>query len=191
MRLLKFTQFGQPEEPIWVNPEHILSFAARKPGGSYLHIQGRANALPVVQEPSQVLEMCLEEGAAPQPVQTGVTARDLECDVRGFMWQFGLGTPTRLTLPSSEALDIRKRLVIEESTELVEALERGDSIEAVDLAYVAIGTLVACGVQLKPVWDEVHRANMAKVLDPVSGQLQKPAGWKAPDVAGALRGLLL
>lgn len=45
------------------------------------------------------------------------------------------------------------------------------------------------GIDLGPVFEEVHRANMAKVGGPTraDGKILKPEGWTPPDVAGVLR----
>ena len=58
----------------------------------------------------------------------------------------------------------------------------------VDLDYVVEGTRVAFGVRSGPVWAEVQRANMDKLGGPMrdDGKLLKPAGWRAPDIRGAL-----
>ncbi|NIQ95452.1 MAG: nucleoside triphosphate pyrophosphohydrolase family protein, partial [Desulfuromonadales bacterium] len=32
-----------------------------------------------------------------------------------------------------------------------------------DLIYVAIGAAITYGIDLRPVWEEVHRTNMAKM----------------------------
>lgn len=62
-----------------------------------------------------------------------------------------------------------------------------DLIEAidglVDLIVVALGTAVEMGIDLDSFWEEVHRANMAKVGGPKreDGKQLKPEGWQPPD----------
>ena len=58
-----------------------------------------------------------------------------------------------------------------------------------DLEYVILGTHVSCGVDPQPIWERVHASNMAKqpAADKHS-KITKPEGWRAPDIAGALRG---
>lgn len=58
-----------------------------------------------------------------------------------------------------------------------------------DLIYVALGTAVACGIDLAPIFEEVHRANMAKTGGGMreDGKILKPPGWTPPDVEGLLR----
>lgn len=63
----------------------------------------------------------------------------------------------------------------------------GRLVEAIDgmcdLAYVTIGTAVACGTPLDPFWNEVHRSNMQKAGAPiVNGKLMKPRGWRPPQL---------
>jgi predicted HAD superfamily Cof-like phosphohydrolase len=65
----------------------------------------------------------------------------------------------------------------------------------IDLAYVTFGTAHVFGYPWSEGWNEVQRANMAKERC-VNAQhstrgsnydVIKPAGWKAPDIAGILR----
>lgn len=111
-------------------------------------------------------------------------------DVRAFQKAFKFAAPASLTLPTPELLYVRRRLVAEESVELVEAIGDGDLAkiagECVDLIYVAIGTAVSCGIDLGPHWRAVHAANMRKILQEGNGKAQKPAGWVAPDHAAIL-----
>jgi predicted HAD superfamily Cof-like phosphohydrolase len=87
---------------------------------------------------------------------------------------------------------LRAELIREEARETVEAIERGDLVEAIDgmcdLLCVVYGTAAEFGVDLEPFWDEVHRTNMAKAGGPVreDGKRLKPEGWQPPDIAGVL-----
>ena len=59
---------------------------------------------------------------------------------------------------------------------------------AIDLIYVLIGSLLAMGIDMWPLWAEVQRANMVKLGGPVvDGKQCKPDGWKAPDIEALLR----
>jgi predicted HAD superfamily Cof-like phosphohydrolase len=59
---------------------------------------------------------------------------------------------------------------------------------AADLKYVLNGAMLAYGVDLRPVWDEVQRANMAKEGGSrrPDGKILKPEGWVPPGVAGVI-----
>lgn len=95
--------------------------------------------------------------------------------------------PPRL-LPR-ERLAERVRFLREELAELEAAAAAGDLVEVVDalvdLAVVDLGTAAQMRVPWPACWDEVLRANLAKV--PGVGKrgmaldLIKPPGWRAPD----------
>lgn len=57
----------------------------------------------------------------------------------------------------------------------------------IDLMYFALGTLVEMGVEAEPLFDIVHRANMAKFTDGLEsvyrddGKVAKRVDWKSPE----------
>jgi predicted HAD superfamily Cof-like phosphohydrolase len=61
---------------------------------------------------------------------------------------------------------LRKSLMAEELCETLDAMAVGDMAEIADgladLIYVAIGTAIEYGIDLDPVFHEVHRSNMTK-----------------------------
>lgn len=77
------------------------------------------------------------------------------------------------------------------------SIEQRDSyavgVALIGLTSVILHTAVAWGVPLRPFWDEVQRANMAKVGGPIraDGKRLKPPGWVGPDHAPALSALSL
>ena len=80
----------------------------------------------------------------------------------------------------------------EELSEIRQAMANKD-VEHVadglaDLIVVTIRASLIWGIDLRPVWDEVHRANMAKVGGPVreDGKRLKPPGWTPPNIAEVL-----
>ena len=86
----------------------------------------------------------------------------------------------------------RRRMIAEEAEELA-AEVGGDRVkvahEAIDLIYVALGALVEAGIspeEAAAAWAEVHRANMAKVVEPGQWKARKPEGWRPPDVRDAM-----
>jgi hypothetical protein len=58
----------------------------------------------------------------------------------------------------------------------------------VDAIYVLIGAAITYGIDIRPVWQAVHAANMAKEGGATreDGKVQKPPGWQPPDIAGIL-----
>lgn len=65
--------------------------------------------------------------------------------------------------------------------------EAADGI--VDSIYVLLGLAVRLGVDISPLWREVHRKNLLKQGGPKDedGKKLKPEGWTPPDVAKLLR----
>ena len=116
--------------------------------------------------------------------------------VREFHEAFGGVVRDVPTDPPRFERYLRANLIDEESTEAIEALQQGGSIEEIvkelaDIVYVTYGTALHLGVDLDAVLAEVHRSNMAKVANGYArrrrdGKVLKPAGWTPPDIKGAL-----
>jgi predicted HAD superfamily Cof-like phosphohydrolase len=86
-------------------------------------------------------------------------------------------------VPDETTTALRMRLIQEESAELREALAQQDlpgvAKELADLLYVVYGTAVSCGIDMEPVFREVHRSNMSKVggHKRADGKWVKPPGY--------------
>lgn len=105
-------------------------------------------------------------------------------------------TPPETIAPEHGAFHDR---VIEEVNESREALEHGDITELLDAYIDIVFTATSAAIALvgldaaKLACDAVVRANLRKVdesFGPVEkdadGKIQKPAGWKHPNIAGIL-----
>jgi predicted HAD superfamily Cof-like phosphohydrolase len=94
--------------------------------------------------------------------------------------------------PQIRRASLRCELIREEAAETIEAIERGDLVEAIDgmcdLLYVTFGAAVEFGVDLTPFFAEVHRTNMAKEGGSTrqDGKFIKPEGWQKPRIAEML-----
>lgn len=115
--------------------------------------------------------------------------------VAEFHEAFGVAINDRT--PASNALRIK--LILEESAEVVEALEADDLLalakELADLAYVLYGTAVTRGIDLDAAVRAVHESNMSKLVDgrPIlreDGKVLKGPNYRAPDMSGCLPGWL-
>lgn len=90
------------------------------------------------------------------------------------------------SIPDAATCTLRVNLMEEEFDELREALAQRD-VEAVakelaDVLYVVYGTAVSCGIDMAPVFREVHRSNMSKV----GGHKRADGKWiKPPDYSPA------
>lgn len=137
----------------------------------------------------------------------GTGETKLSRDVREFMVAFGQHVADKPSVPPDDVVRLRLRLVVEETVELLRAcgawigpkneVERhsNSDVDMVELAdaladidYVVEGTRLAFGISGASIANEVHRSNMAKAGGKLDehGKLQKPDGWTAPDIEGAL-----
>lgn len=115
--------------------------------------------------------------------------------VTEFHEAFDLMINSKPVLPDQATRDLRKKLLAEEFEEYVTAEAEDDIVEIADaladLIYIACGTAVAYGIPLDQVFAEVHRSNMAKLVDGKvirrdDGKVLKPAGWTPPDIKSIL-----
>lgn len=119
-------------------------------------------------------------------------AHDWVADVVEFHRTFD--HPIRPTpgFPSKGRVGFRYQFLREEMFELSEGIAWRDIVEVADaladITYVAIGMAIEFGIDLRPVWDAVHQANMAKKGGAIrgDGKQLKPKGWKPPDIVGAI-----
>lgn len=113
-------------------------------------------------------------------------------DIEEFMAEMGQEIGVYPFIPNEATTFLREEIVEEEYTELMEGLAEGNLEKVadgcVDLCVVVIGTAIAYGIDLRSIWDEIHKTNMAKVGGPIraDGKRLKPEGWKPPEVARLL-----
>lgn len=85
--------------------------------------------------------------------------------------------PTDLT---EETKRLRARLIQEEFDELKESMANSNlssvAKELADLLYVVYGTAVSYGIDMEPVFREVHRSNLSKV----GGHKRADGKWVKP-----------
>jgi predicted HAD superfamily Cof-like phosphohydrolase len=78
----------------------------------------------------------------------------------------GATLPSVPTVASDDVVVDLIGLLYEESRELSKAMKRGDLEEVADgcadLVYSAIGAAMLHGINLTPIFEDVHRANMSK-----------------------------
>lgn len=117
-------------------------------------------------------------------------------DVRDFHIAFSQPVGETPQLPNEKERTLRKTLLHEEMNEYFAAERIDDIVEIADaladIIYIACGTAVSYGIPLDKIFEEVHRSNMAKLVDGkplkrADGKVIKPEGWKAPDIAGVLK----
>jgi len=112
-------------------------------------------------------------------------------DVKDFQTAFGQRVGEKPELPDANERVLRMRLLSEEFEEYRNAEYDNNIVEIADaladIIYIACGTAVSYGIPLDEIFNEVHRSNMAKLVDGKvirreDGKIQKPEGWNPPDI---------
>jgi predicted HAD superfamily Cof-like phosphohydrolase len=105
---------------------------------------------------------------------------DEQAMVESFHRTFDIVANPTPTVPDERTRELRVALIQEEFDELKEALavKNLSSIakEMADLLYVVYGTAVSYGIDMGPVFREVHRSNMSKV----GGYKREDGKWVKP-----------
>lgn len=86
--------------------------------------------------------------------------------------------------------DLRGKFLVEELTELADAIAAGDIVGIADgigdVIYVLNGTAFTYGIPLDAVMAEIHRSNMTKTNTPDEAKLVKGPKYEAPQIAAIL-----
>ncbi|HEX9155061.1 MAG TPA: MazG nucleotide pyrophosphohydrolase domain-containing protein [Nitrospira sp.] len=108
--------------------------------------------------------------------------------VEAFHRMFGIVVHHAPTVVDDRTRALRERLIQEEFEELKEAMAKNDlaciAKEMADLLYVVYGTAVSYGIDMDPVFREVHRSNMSKVggYKREDGKWVKPASYSPASI---------
>jgi predicted HAD superfamily Cof-like phosphohydrolase len=105
---------------------------------------------------------------------------DEQTMVHEFHCKFKILIQTAPADPTDETKQLRIRLIQEEFNELKESMATGSlasvAKEMADLLYVVYGTAVSYGIDMEPVFQEVHRSNLSKV----GGYKRADGKWMKP-----------
>jgi predicted HAD superfamily Cof-like phosphohydrolase len=91
-------------------------------------------------------------------------------------------------IPPDTVQRLRRKLIREEVGELLDGIDDNDLAKiadgGADSVVVILGTMVSYGIDLRPIWDEVHKTNMKKLGGGrrADGKSLKPKGWQPPKV---------
>lgn len=108
--------------------------------------------------------------------------------VEEFHRRFDILIEPAPAVPGEATKELRMKLIQEEFDELRDALIQQDlsgvAKELADLLYVVYGTAVSCGIDMEPVFQEVHRSNMSKVggHKRADGKWVKPPGYSPASI---------
>ncbi len=105
---------------------------------------------------------------------------DAQKMVKEFHEQFDIRVAPTPSTPDEATQILRNRLIQEEFEEFQEAMQSKSlpdmAKELADLLYVVYGTAVSLGIDMEPVFKEVHRSNMSKV----GGYKREDGKWIKP-----------
>ena len=110
-----------------------------------------------------------------------------QCMVKEFHQKYGAPvqeTPAQIGVKDRMR---RARLIVSEAAEFLEAADQDNFVEMVDaladILVVTYGAAVEMGVDLEPVFREVHRSNMSKNGGKdAGGKILKGPGFTPPDI---------
>ena len=101
--------------------------------------------------------------------------------VEDFHREFGISIEKVPCIPNEKDSTLRVELITEELEELKYALQNKDVVEVADaigdLLYVVLGCAVSCGIDIEPIYMEIHRSNMTKK----GGYKAENGKWMKPD----------
>ncbi|MGD0922399.1 MAG: nucleotide pyrophosphohydrolase [Terriglobia bacterium] len=122
--------------------------------------------------------------------------RSAQKNLRDFHEKFGLTINDTPTIPGDDVLQFRINLINEEAEEFEQAAKARNLVEMADaladVIYVALGAAVSLGIDLEPVFREVHRSNMTKVWSDgqvrrrEDGKVIKPPTYSPANIAQEL-----
>jgi len=122
--------------------------------------------------------------------------RSAQNNLRDFHEKFGLTINDTPTIPGDDVLQFRINLINEEAEEFEQAAQARNLVEMADaladVIYVALGAAVSLGIDLAPVFEEVHRSNMTKVWPDgqvrrrEDGKVIKPPTYSPANIAQEL-----
>jgi predicted HAD superfamily Cof-like phosphohydrolase len=114
--------------------------------------------------------------------------------VHAFHERFGLTRSASPTLPPERVHRLRALLIEEELAEFRNAAEAEDLVGVADaladLLYCAYGAAVEYGIDVAPVFAEIHRSNMSKGAPAcgcrADGKVPKGSSYQPPQVREVL-----
>jgi predicted HAD superfamily Cof-like phosphohydrolase len=99
--------------------------------------------------------------------------------VKEFHYKFGIPVATVPRMPEPKIEQLRDNLNLEEAGEFATAKTLEEKIDALgDLLYVVYGAGLAYGVDLEPVFTEIHRSNMTKAWTGLEVSSQPAEFWE-------------
>jgi predicted HAD superfamily Cof-like phosphohydrolase len=108
-------------------------------------------------------------------------------EVRTFTLACEAALPTTPQLLTPQGVSFITQMVHDELEELSESKSIAEQADAfVDIIYYLMDSAVRHGIDLDPLFNIVHQANLSKIVDGkvirrADGKILKPEGWKDPE----------
>jgi len=110
--------------------------------------------------------------------------------VKEFHQRFGEFIRSSPGLVDKATKELRIRLIHEETDEFEKAANEGNLVKVADaladILYITYGTGVSYGIDLDPIFREVHESNMSKgdpeVLRTSNGKILKAKNYRPPEL---------
>jgi predicted HAD superfamily Cof-like phosphohydrolase len=104
-----------------------------------------------------------------------------QSNVEDFHREFSIKINTIPCVPEEVDKKLRVKLIEEELQELRVAFYANNVVQVADaigdLMYVVLGCAVTCGIDIEPIFHEIHRSNMTKV----GGHKNVDGKWVKPE----------
>ena len=109
---------------------------------------------------------------------------------RGKVILAGQATPSEPTESTDDVRRLRHALIREELEEYWSARDIVEIADAIgDMLYVVLGAAVSHGLDIEPIFEEIHRSNMTKFID---GHMDEAGKWiKGPSYSPANLGTII
>lgn len=122
--------------------------------------------------------------------------KNAQAKVASFMSVKDSNLPTNPVIPDRASRELRFRLIDEEITELKDAFATIDIVGVADalgdILYLVLGTAVDCGIDIEPVFNEIHRSNMTKFIGGLKlradGKIAKGPDYQPPNLKPIIAG---
>ncbi len=125
------------------------------------------------------VERFLFDAGYPTVMNPDTTVPSDEIHLPGKKGTFGGYLKERMQWLDEEYKELSSAIASEDWGEVADALA--------DILYFVYGTATTLNMDMEPIFDLVHVANMKKVVNPVfresDGKLMKPEGWTSPRIA--------
>lgn len=198
-----FCDYAAGHEGLHSNTKQHVEWVSAPPHITNLHesmaqVFTKAEVDEILSSVTEGVKSCASSGAKFKQEVRSYVVPDARAQmlVQEFCSTFGHSMQCLPSVPPEQISQLWMRLIREESNELRDALAVQDIVGVADgiadLLYVVLGLACAAGINIAPVFNEVHRSNMTKLGEdgkPIlreDGKILKGPNYERPDIEGVL-----